>query len=234
MTAKSNRSVNLTLWGHSLADCQAMFGLKESDLSKKMVDCGSGPSSFNAEMHAQGYDIVSCDELYGLARPDMESYIVDSFQAMLTRLQQHEDCFNWDQITSIDEFAKRRQQGINQFLADFPEGVSKGRYFDSHLTQLPFENFQFEMALCSHHLFGNRAPEDLNSHLQAILEMCRVASEVRIYPIINSDAEVSPLMGELMANLHAQNIGVEIREVPFRFRKNGNAMLRVWIRDCVL
>ena len=232
---EERQGLNLTLWGHSLQDYQEMFDISERELDrKKILDCCSGPASFNAEMQEKERDVVSCDELYGLDRVDMENYIVDVFQSMLVRISAHQDCFTWDKITSSDELTQLRQRGINKFLEDFSEGVSAGRYSTEGVTQLPFKDFSFDMALCPHYLFGNRSEQELEFHMAAILEMSRVANEVRIFPLITSAGEISPLLGPVMLQLEQQNFGVEVREVSFSFRKNANAMLRVWAQECVL
>ena len=37
-------------WGRSFADYRDMFDLSDRDLGLKILDCGGGPASFNAEM----------------------------------------------------------------------------------------------------------------------------------------------------------------------------------------
>ncbi len=41
---------NVVPWGRSLAEYQAMFALSEEELQKRILGCGDGPASFNAEM----------------------------------------------------------------------------------------------------------------------------------------------------------------------------------------
>jgi hypothetical protein len=43
-----------------------MFALTPGDLLGRILDCASGPSSFNVELTAEGHDVVSCDPLYSL------------------------------------------------------------------------------------------------------------------------------------------------------------------------
>jgi hypothetical protein len=40
-----------------------MFALIPGDLLGKILDCASGPSSFNAELTAEGHEVTSCDPL---------------------------------------------------------------------------------------------------------------------------------------------------------------------------
>ena len=37
-------------WGRTLQEYKLMFNLSEIDLNKKILGCGDGPASFNAEM----------------------------------------------------------------------------------------------------------------------------------------------------------------------------------------
>ncbi len=46
-------------WGRSLLEYKLMFNLSEVDLNSKILGCGDGPASFNAEMTALKYDVVS-------------------------------------------------------------------------------------------------------------------------------------------------------------------------------
>ncbi len=45
-------------WGRTLAEYQSMFSLSETDLTAKILGCGDGPASFNAEMMKLGYSVV--------------------------------------------------------------------------------------------------------------------------------------------------------------------------------
>lgn len=234
MTAKLKKNINLTLWGHALLDYQAMFGLTEDHLEKKILDWGSGPSSFNVEMFERGNRVISCDELYGLPRNELEHDVADLFQAMLNRIEHHEEHFNWEEILSLDNFSRQRQQNINKFLSDIELGLAEKRYFPWPLNSLSFQPFEFDLALCPYYFFGNRINEDLNAHVKILTELCQLAAEVRIYPIVNVSDSISPIVGPLVLALQQANITVEIREVACHFRKNGNAMLRLLVRDCVL
>src|SRR5260370_30292561 len=41
-------------WGRSLDEYRAMFALSEGDLQGRLLGCGDGPASFNAELTALG------------------------------------------------------------------------------------------------------------------------------------------------------------------------------------
>ena len=77
---------------------------------------------------------------------------------------------------------------------------------------------------------GELVPDEV---VTDILEMARVAEEVRVFPLIdNRTGELSPLVGPVLMALQAQNFAVEVLEVPYKFQKNGNAMLKARTLIC--
>ena len=209
-----------------------MFDLSTDDLKKRFLDCCPGPSSFNADLTMHQGQVTSVDPMYGLDLADLKNRINDEFQAMLHKVQTQEDRFNWEKIASPEELAKQRQHGINHFFSDFSEGLTTKRYLAENLTALPFDDFSYDIALCSHYLFGGRSEDSVDYHVHAITECARVANEIRIFPLIDSKGETSPLVGPVMLALQQQNFGVEVRSVTYQFQKNGNTMMRVWAHEC--
>lgn len=85
-----------------------------------------------------------------------------------------------------------RMRAMRRFLDDFPHGFKEGRYRTNGLPALSFDDDTFELSLCSRFLFTYSEQLSLNLHLAAIEEMCRVASEARVFPLLNYDGEPSP------------------------------------------
>ena len=116
---------------------------------------------------------------------------------------------------------------MQQFLEDFPLGIQQGRYITCELPVLPFNDAQFDLALCSHFLFTYSDLLSQDFHLTAIQEMCRVATEVRIFPLLNNfSREVSSLLLPVMEEL-AHGYDLEIKRVQYEFQKGGNQLLQV-------
>ena len=66
-------------WGRSLTEYQAMLALSEGDLQKRILGCGDGPASFNAEMTYSGRQTVtSVDPLYAYNLPDIARRIAET------------------------------------------------------------------------------------------------------------------------------------------------------------
>jgi hypothetical protein len=59
-------------WGRTLEEYQSMFSLLETDLSAKILGCGDGPASFNAEMTELGHSVVSIDPVYQFSAEQRE------------------------------------------------------------------------------------------------------------------------------------------------------------------
>src|SRR3954468_18433707 len=64
-------------WGRSYEEYAAMFALSTSDRGKRILGCGDGPASFNAELTSTGGQVVSVDPIYELTC----QVIADRFEA---------------------------------------------------------------------------------------------------------------------------------------------------------
>src|SRR5512146_1016627 len=88
-------------WGRSLNEYVRMFDLSESDLSSHILDCGGGPASFNAEMHALGRAAVSCDPIYQFPPEEISLRIVETHETVLRKTAKAADNFVWSQVKSV-------------------------------------------------------------------------------------------------------------------------------------
>ena len=92
---------------------------------------------------------------------------------------------------------------------------------------MPFEAGAFDLALSSHFLFTYSAQFGRDFHLNALLEMARVAREVRIFPLLDLDGEPSAHVAPLCQALEARGFATEVRQVAYEFQKGGDRMLRI-------
>ncbi len=226
------RYKDILLWGHSLADFTEMFNLTEKDLQGKVLDFYGGPDSFNAEFTAKGGKVVSCDSIFKLSREDIEKRVETVFDEMLKIVKHNQDRFIWDKFKSPDELAEARHKNIELFLKDYEQGKADERYIACEYDHMPFKDGEFDLALCSHYLFANCPEQTIEFHISAITELCIVARELRIFPLLNSLGEIPDFVGPLLQELNEMEYGVEIKAVPYEFQKKGNAMLRIWPQTC--
>lgn len=223
----------MTGWIYNFADYQRIYDLSPADLKKTILDFPAGVSSFNKEATERGVRVVSGDPAYGLTKGEMDVHAKELFANAATHLRNTRAVLKNEDDVALSKIDATWQQTIGVFLADFKVGLSEGRYQAIDFPRFTFDDHQFELALCSD-LFFN-AMFSVNEAWQSMLdELCRVAFEVRIFPLLDEKGQVTPVLGALMLRLQQQGFGVEVREVPYNMKKGGNAMLRVWSQHCVV
>jgi hypothetical protein len=214
-------------WGRSFDEYVAMFALTQTDLRKTILGCGDGPASFNVGLTRRGGRIVSADPLYRFSQAEIRDRIRQTSAAVLeqTRANAHE--FIWTSIKSVEELGRLRMAAMEEFLSDYPAGLAENRYIDAELPHLPFPDGAFDLALCSHLLFlySEHLSEDF--HVESIKELCRVASEARIFPLLELGSKKSRHVEAVRARLTADGYAVSIDTVPYEFQRGGNQMMSV-------
>jgi hypothetical protein len=214
-------------WGRSLDEYCRMFALPDGWARLRILGCGDGPASFNAEATAAGARVVSCDPIYRFSTTELRRRIDETSNQVLeqTRKNQHE--FVWTSIRSIDDLAALRMSAMTTFLADYERGHAERRYIEASLPRLPFENASFDLAVCSHLLFLYTVQLGEEFHLGAIRELCRVAAEVRVFPLLALGGQPSPLVDAVLSVCRANGMQASIEPVPYEFQRGGNQMMKV-------
>jgi hypothetical protein len=214
-------------WGRSFDEYRRMFGLTEGDLEGRIIGCADGPASFNAEMRRRGRRVVSCDPLYALGVDEIRSRITATAPLMVARARESADRFVWDRIASPEHLRKVRLAAMDDFLADYQAGRDEGRYVDRSLPTIGFPDHSFDLALCSHFLLLYSAELCADFHAASFLEMCRVASEARIFPLLGVDGCRSRHLAGLVDRLRSHGLCATTEHVDYEFQRGGNEMLRV-------
>jgi hypothetical protein len=214
-------------WGRSFDEYVAMFALTDEDLGKRILGCGDGPASFNARATKRGWRVTSVDPIYSFSAEQIRSRIEATAPAVTEQTRRNAGEFVWTRFRSVDELVEGRMRAMDEFLADYPVGRAEGRYVPASLPHLPFPDGRFGIALCSHFLFLYSAHLDAAFHVEAILELSRTSTEVRIFPLLELGAVPSRHLGEVTRGLSERGLTVERLRVPYEFQKNGNEMLRI-------
>ena len=214
-------------WGRSFDEYRRMFGLTEQELNLSIIGCGDGPASFNAEMSRLGYRVVSCDPLYQLSKSQIQERIDATYEDIMRQTRENLHKFVWTSIKTPEDLGRVRMAAMESFLEDFDNGKRDGRYITGELPTLPFGSDVFDLAVCSHFLFLYSGILTLEFHQLAIEEMCRVAHEVRIFPLLNYNAEPSQYLESLLKGLSDAGYNTVIESVSYEFQRGGNQMLRV-------
>jgi hypothetical protein len=214
-------------WGRSFDEYRRMFVLTESDLAGRIIGCADGPAAFNAEMRRQGRRVVSCDPLYAFSAGEIRGRILAAAPQLVAKAREAAERFVWSRITSPEELGRLRMAAMEEFLADYNAGRAEGRYLDRSLPELGFPDDSFDLALCSHFLLLYGEQLSAEFHLAAVREMCRVAPEARLFPLLDLRGERSRRLDTLIRRLNAHGLAAKVERVDYEFQRGGNEMLRV-------
>lgn len=116
---------------------------------------------------------------------------------------------------------------MEKFLLDYEAGTIAGRYLPQSLPNLEFADNQFELCLCSHLLFLYSDKLSLDFHIASINELLRISQEVRIFPLLKLDSELSPYLEPVIQDLSSKGFNVQVQPVAYEFQKGGNQMLKI-------
>ncbi|MDD3592811.1 MAG: class I SAM-dependent methyltransferase [Sulfurovum sp.] len=218
---------NIVPWGRNLSEYRSMFLLSDLELRSKIVGCGDGPASFNAEVTALGGIVVSVDPLYRFSKMQIVKRIDEVADEVLEQVKQNEKDFVWHTIPSPDALYTLRMEAMQQFLDDYEEGKKEGRYIEGALPDFSFEENQFDLALSSHFLFLYSEHLDEAFHLCAIEEMLRIAKEARIFPLVTLEGDLSPHLEGIMEVLEEEGYDIEVMSTAYEFQQGGDKMLKI-------
>ncbi len=213
-------------WGRNFDEYRRMFALSDADLASRILGCSDGPASVNAEVTAAGGRIVSVDPLFAVKSEHIEARVGVARDMVMTDTYKSLNDYKWDVISSPEELETRRLKAVRDFLADFRQG-GQSRYVCSALPSLPFEERSFDLALCSHFLFLYSEQFDFEFHLAAVEELLRVASELRVFPLLDLKSRRSAHLAPLLDHLEASVWNATVERVPYEFQIGAFEMLRI-------
>jgi hypothetical protein len=214
-------------WGRTLQEYKLMFNLSETDLNKKILGCGDGPASFNAEMTELGYSVVSIDPIYEFSGNQIRQRVQETYEPIISQVKQNVDHYIWNNFHDPEQLGYARLAAMDKFLLDYEIGRIKGRYLWQSLPKLELADNQCELCVCSHLLFLYSDHLSLDFHIASIHELLRISKEVRIFPLLKLDCEPSPYLDLVIKNLPSQQFDVEVQPVAYEFQKGGNQMLKI-------
>ena len=214
-------------WGRSFDEYRRMFDLSETDLRRRVLGCGDGPASFNAEATERGLHVISCDPIYSLHANQIKTRINECFDDIIAQVRKDPTGFVWKDFQNPEHLGRCRMQAMQYFLRDFETPENGGRYVAAALPKLPFAEQSFDLAVVSHLLFLYSDHLDLEFHWTSLRELLRVAREVRVFPLLTLAQGRSPHIEPLLDRCGTGSWRAEIREVPYEFQRGGNEMLIV-------
>ena len=215
-------------WGRSLREYQLMFSLTEENERGRILGCGDGPASFNAEMRQRGLFVVSCDPLYALGAQMIQSEFEASVHSVMSQVRANPRNYVGGFHRDPDDLLRTRRMVMRRFISDYSEGRNEGRYVVGELPRLPFLDGAFDLALCSHLLFLYSEALSFEFHIHSLVELCRVAKEVRIFPLTDLTCEPSCHLSPVCGRLSELGFRFEIQRVNYQLQRNGDQMMRIW------
>ncbi|MFW5442707.1 MAG: SAM-dependent methyltransferase [Methylococcaceae bacterium] len=214
-------------WGRSFDEYCQMFNLSKQELQQSIVGVGDGPAAFNAILSEQGGKIISVDPVYAFSTSQIRQRIDDLFDDMVLQVTANAKNLRLDKFGSAEALGQARMLAMNQFLQDFDQGKQQGRYLNNELPILPFGKDQFDLALCSHLLFLYSEQLGLDFHIKAVLELCRIAKEVRIFPLLDLTHQTSTHINLVLHALADAGFIASIENVDYEFQIGANQMMLI-------
>ncbi len=214
-------------WGRSLSEYQRMFALTDADQAGTILGCGDGPASFNAELTAAGKRVISIDPLYAFNAAAIRQRVRETCTTIVDKVKRTPADYLWTEFADPDALGAHRLATMERFLLDYEAGRAAGRYQTQAVPTLDFADQHFTLALSSHFLLLYTAQLSLDFHRAALRELCRVAQEVRIFPLLDLACQPSAHIEPLQAYLANLGYQAQIENVPYEFQRGGNQMLRI-------
>lgn len=212
-------------FGRSLAEYRAMFVLSPDDLANTILGVADGPASFNAEMHANGHRVISVDPLYAFGGAEIAQRFHAVADGIMQQIHDTPDDWVWTFHQSPEQLRAHRERTLATFLADYEQGTAAGRYIIGELPHVTVPGAPFHLALCSHFLFLYSDHFSYAFHRDAILNLLRVATEVRIFPLLTLACKPSPHLAPLLHDVTLAGYTYDIRKVPYELQRGGNQLL---------
>ncbi|MDE6538624.1 MAG: class I SAM-dependent methyltransferase [Ruminococcus sp.] len=220
----SFRLKNVVPWGRNFREYVNMFNLTENDLTKKIAGFGDGPASFNYEATEKGYDVVSFDPVYQFSKEELSKRIEEVRIIVMKQMKENMDNYIWKNIKNLDELENWRMSAMRLFLSDYECGKSQNRYIVHILPEkLPYNDNTFDIGLSSHFLMMYTSL-GYDFHIKAMSEMLRVCKEIRIFPIVDLDANKTSLISDVL-DYFKNHYNTEIVTTNYEFQKGENKLL---------
>lgn len=215
---------NVVPWGRNLNEYRLMFRLNDSDMSKKIAGFGDGPASFNYEAKQNGYSVTSFDPIYRFNKEELQQRIEEVRATVMQQMKENLNNYVWTNIKSLEELENVRMSAMRLFLSDYESGKTENRYICHELPdRLPYDDNVFDIGLSSHFLLMYTAL-GYDFHIQAMTEMLRVCREIRIFPIVDLDANRTDMITNVI-DYFRERYDVEIQKTRYEFQKGDNKLL---------
>ena len=210
----------------SFDEYRAMFALTDADLRGRVLDCPGGGASFTATARARGTAAYAVDPVY--ATPPQQ--LVARLDAELIRgsawATANAERYVWDHFGDPAGHARLRADSAATFARDLLD--APGHHLAAALPDLPFPDGRFDLVLSSHLLFTYADRLDAAFHVAALLELARVGTEARVYPLVDQAGRPLPeLLSRVLRALDPAGVHACVEDVDYEFQRGARSMLRL-------
>lgn len=174
----------------TLAEYTDMFGLDERDRASRIVDCPGGAASAVAELGAAGGDAIAVDPQYSLGADELRARVLADVERSVTESRRRHPDYDWDVRGGVVGYEEMRRAAAEAMLDDLCARPEK--YVAGALPSLPLASDSADLVLCSHLLFTYADILDFDMHVASLVDMARVAPEVRVYPLVDHSGNPMP------------------------------------------
>ncbi|WP_246628303.1 class I SAM-dependent methyltransferase [Paenibacillus oenotherae] len=199
-----------------------MFDLtaEEELQSGPILDIAAGGSSFTASARERGYEATAVDPRYALESIQWIEEARAEIATSTAKLERIKDNFDWTYYGDLSRHQAGREASHQRFAAHIGTAEGRSHYKEGSLPELPFEDGQFSLVLCSHFLFLYGEQFDYGFHEAALLEMmrvCRPGGVIRVYPIMTLQWERYPHLDRVMESIRSHGGTAELyaSKLPF-------------------
>src|SRR5260370_41126624 len=129
-----------------------MFALSEGDLQRRLLGCGDGPASFNAELTALGKPrrLVSVDPLYLFTGPEIASRVEQTYETIISQVKRNPHRYVWSYFPDPDALGAAPLGFMKIFLNGYDRGRKEGRYQHAAWPKLCLEYNEIDFLSSSH------------------------------------------------------------------------------------
>ncbi|WOO39510.1 hypothetical protein [Rubellicoccus peritrichatus] len=219
---------HIAFFGRRLKEYECFFNFSTSDYSNKQIlDVAAGTSSFASEASIFGAKVTAIDPCYALDPTAAHTRAKEDFDMVMASIRGKQDYLVKTTFKSLEELAEMRWGATEKFLVDYKAQYQSGRYLAETLPKLSFEDNTFDLALCGHFLFLFSDRLDYAFHRDSLIELCRVARDVRLYPLVGTDTKEYPQLKELRSELLDQGIESRMIDVDYAVIQGSGTLLQL-------
>ncbi|MFX1446025.1 MAG: hypothetical protein ACFFHV_21630 [Promethearchaeota archaeon] len=218
----------VALIGRTFEEYEKIFRLSDFKSNNiKILDVGSGVSSFCAEASRKGMNVTAIDPIYVYSPDVLENKCLSDLFLVINELKGVEHLYIWDIFKNKEDLRRQREKAFRRFIKHYRMGRNNC-YISEDMPETSFDDNQFDIVISSHLLFLYDHIFDYNFHKNTIKEMLRICSkEIRIFPLVNLYGKTSPFLQLILRDNLLNNCHKSIERVDYEFIKGGNKFFRI-------